>query len=217
MSVKTFYLTCRNQNLEVTEEEVAKLKEDWFKMWSEMNLYIQPQVDCVVDADYFEKKKIKSQEEDDDELAEAADQEMTLEALKKDVQKKKMNLYRVTNLAGITKVRGTKQAIMNFPFQSLAAVISKRALWLVFLDSLDRGYKLIDFIHDELLTEVREDMADEVAQTISKLMVQAGRDILPFMKMVAEPCLMRRWSKDAEPAFDDNGKLIPWEDAQEGA
>jgi hypothetical protein len=45
------------------------------------------------------------------------------------------------------------------------------------------------------------------------LMLQAGRDILPDMRMTAEPCLMRRWSKAAEPAFDAEGKLIPWEDA----
>lgn len=43
-------------------------------------------------------------------------------------------------------------------------------------------------------------------------MLQAGKDILPFMTMAADPCLMRHWSKDAEAVFDENGKLIPWED-----
>ena len=56
-------------------------------------------------------------------------------------------------------------------------------------------------------------MADEVAKSMEALMLQAGRDILPDMRMTAEPCLMRRWSKAAEPAFDAEGKLIPWEDA----
>lgn len=55
-------------------------------------------------------------------------------------------------------------------------------------------------------------MADEVGRRMEALMVQAGKDIIPHMIMQAEPCLMRRWSKAAEPAFDENGKLIPWDD-----
>jgi hypothetical protein len=58
-------------------------------------------------------------------------------------------------------------------------------------------------------------MADEVGRRMEKLMVQAGKDIIPHMIMQAEPCLMRRWSKGAEPAFDQNGKLIPYEDAKD--
>ena len=58
-------------------------------------------------------------------------------------------------------------------------------------------------------------MADEVARSMEALMLQAGKDILPNMRMTAEPCLMRRWSKGAEPAFDADGKLIPWDDVQE--
>ena len=57
-------------------------------------------------------------------------------------------------------------------------------------------------------------MADEVGKRMEALMVQAGKDIIPHMIMQAEPCLMRRWSKAAEPAFDENGKLIPFEDAK---
>mgnify|MGYP003288261830 CR=1 FL=1 len=55
-------------------------------------------------------------------------------------------------------------------------------------------------------------MADEVAHSMEYWMLQAGKDILPNMRMTAEPCLMRRWSKGAEPTFDNNGKLIPWDD-----
>lgn len=45
-------------------------------------------------------------------------------------------------------------------------------------------------------------------------MLQAAHDIIPDMRMKAEPAMMRRWSKDAEPAFDKNGKLIPFEDVE---
>ena len=33
------------------------------------------------------------------------------------------------------------------------------------------------------------------------------------MLIRAEPALMRRWTKNAEPVFDRDGNLIPWEDA----
>lgn len=143
MSAPTFYLNFRNQGMDITYEEVEKLREDWFNLWLEMKKYVNPILDCVVDADIFDKKKkssIKEEGEDDEDL--------TISDLKEQVQKKKINLYRAQNLAGIWRVRSSKQAILNFPFQSLAAVVSKRALWLVFLDSIKRGYKLVNFIHD---------------------------------------------------------------------
>lgn len=140
MSAPTFYLNCRNQGADITFEEVERLREDWFNMWPEMRRYIEPMIDCVVDADFFDKKS--SGEGDDD------DENLTVEQLREKVEKKKMNLYKACNLAGIWRVRSSKQAILNFPFQSLAAVISKRALWLVFLDSIRCGYRIVNFIHD---------------------------------------------------------------------
>ena len=129
--------------MDITYEEVEKLRADWFELWVEMKQYVNPMLDCVVDADIFDKKKKSSIKEDGED-----EENLTIEELKEQVQKKKVNLYKAQNLAGIWRVRSSKQAILNFPFQSLAAVISKRALWLVFLDSIKRGYKLVNFIHE---------------------------------------------------------------------
>lgn len=147
MSAPTFYLNCRNQGADITFEEVERLREDWFNMWPEMRRYIEPMIDCVVDVDFFDKKS--SGEEDDD------DENLTVEQLREKVEKKKMNLYKACNLAGIWRVRSSKQAILNFPFQSLAAVISKRALWLVFLDSIRCGYRIVNFIHRILTNKIQ--------------------------------------------------------------
>ena len=98
---------------------------------------------------------------------------------------------------------------LNFPFQSLAAVISKRALWLVYLDSISTGwYRLIAFIHDELIVEVQEEHAEEVAFRIQRLMLQAGADIVPNVKMAAEFGIMRRWSKSAEAEYQMQQTLV---------
>ena len=62
--------------------------------------------------------------------------------------------------------------------------------------------------------ECKEEIANEVAEHVKQCMLQAAHDIIPEMLMKAEPAMMRRWSKDAEPVFDKNGKLIPFEDAK---
>ena len=45
-------------------------------------------------------------------------------------------------------------------------------------------------------------------------MIQAAKDIIPDVLMKAEYCMMRRWSKKAHEAYDENGRLIPYEDAK---
>ena len=56
---------------------------------------------------------------------------------------------------------------------------------------------------------------DEIGRQVEKLMVQAANDIMPGMFIRAEPAAMLRWCKDAEPAFDENGKMIPWTPEEE--
>lgn len=67
---------------------------------------------------------------------------------------------------------------------------------------------------DEIIVEVAEEKAAEVAVRMQKLMLKAGKDILPDMLMSAEYALMRRWSKKAKAAYNDKGILIPFEDAK---
>jgi hypothetical protein len=70
----------------------------------------------------------------------------------------------------------------------------------------------ICFIHDEIVGEVLDNAeAHDIVYSIADLMVNAMRLITPDVRAAAQPVLMRRWSKDAEPMFDSNKKLIPWE------
>lgn len=66
---------------------------------------------------------------------------------------------------------------------------------------------------DEIITEVDESRKDSIVPRIERLMVEAANEIMPGMLIKAEPALMRRWTKNAEPVFDREGKLIAWEDA----
>ena len=62
-----------------------------------------------------------------------------------------------------------------------------------------------------MLSEVKEEHAEEVALRIQRLMLQAGEEIVPAVKMAAEFGVMRRWSKAAEAEYVD-GHLVPYDD-----
>lgn len=69
----------------------------------------------------------------------------------------------------------------------------------------------VAFIHDEVLSEVRDDeMVHEVVEEKKRLMVAGGRAVVPDVELKAEGCLMRRWDKAAEPVYRD-GRLVVWE------
>jgi DNA polymerase I-like protein with 3'-5' exonuclease and polymerase domains len=76
------------------------------------------------------------------------------------------------------------------------------------------GARIIAFIYDELLVEWPDRGPagnTEAAMRLVQLMEQAMQVFTPAVKATAEPALMRRWSKKADPVWRD-GCLIPWED-----
>jgi len=108
------------------------------------------------------------------------------------------------------------QAANTF-FQGLAADGAKRALIALTKEMyLDRSSPLFEsrvvvFAHDEIILEIPEEKADAAARRQAEVMVQEMANLCPDVRISAEPALMRRWYKDAEPVFDSGGKLIPWE------
>ena len=117
------------------------------------------------------------------------------------------------------RIRGSVQFTQasNGFFQALAADGAKHALWMVTQACYTGNSVLRDncripfFVHDELLTEIRESVAHEAAWEVSRIQVEAMQRYVPDVKIVAEPALMRRWFKKAEKVEDANGRLIPWE------
>jgi DNA polymerase-1 len=108
-------------------------------------------------------------------------------------------------------------AAANGFFQGLAADLAKDAMWRVsremYTDKSSPlyGSYLTNFVHDELIGELREDCAHEAAHRISQIMCETAQEWCPDLTFNAPPALMRRWLKDAEPTYDGNGRLIPWE------
>jgi hypothetical protein len=107
----------------------------------------------------------------------------------------------------------------NNGFQALAADGAKHALRTLTRECyLDRssplyGTRPIFFVHDEIVAEIPEPVAHEAASRMSEVMVGAMREYVPDVTIVAEPALMRWWTKSAESVYRD-GRLVPWEDRE---
>lgn len=103
----------------------------------------------------------------------------------------------------------------NTLFQGLAADMAKDAGWRIayacYVDTKSPlfGCRIVNFIHDEFILEVPEHRAHEAAHEVSRHMTEAARRWLQDVRCVAEPVLMRYWSKDAKPIVR-NGRLVPW-------
>jgi DNA polymerase-1 len=115
----------------------------------------------------------------------------------------------------------------NSYFQGLAADGAKAAMWLIaqecylgFGDAWPRdgrapsplfGARVVAFIHDEFLLEVRDDAnAGAAGDRLAAVMVEGMARYIPDVPTKAEPVLMGRWLKGAKTTRDATGKLIPW-------
>lgn len=104
----------------------------------------------------------------------------------------------------------------NTGFQGLTSDMAKYAGFILAREcyvgsGVLLGSRPVAPIHDEFLVEVPEKTAHECALEVQRIMEEAGRVWCPDVPVRAEPALMRRWSKGAEPAWKD-GRLVAWED-----
>jgi DNA polymerase I len=102
--------------------------------------------------------------------------------------------------------------------QGLGADAAKNAVWLVQRAcyaqpaSVLYGSRMVAFVHDEIILEVEDDHhAHDKAMELGRIMVEGASVYLPDVPPTLEPILMRVWSKDAKPIYDENKRLIPWE------
>ncbi len=180
MSAQTFLNTQRAYgDTEITLEECNKLRTDWFKAFPEMEDYMKPTGDIPSREDRIR------------------------------FESNNLRLYQAENCAGVIRRKCTFNSACNFPFQSLAAVGAKRALWKVWRD---RRYShlIINFVHDELLFELPIETAAEDVKNIQALMEEAMREVIKDVRIEAEGCLMEEWDKRAEPEYDLFGNLTVW-------
>lgn len=105
----------------------------------------------------------------------------------------------------------------NHYFQNLAAQGAKHAGWVLaketFTDRrsvLYNNARVVVFVHDENMSEIREGVAHECAFRKAEIMVAAMQQFVPDVKIKAVPALSRRWFKAMDASFDKSGRLKPW-------
>jgi DNA polymerase I-like protein with 3'-5' exonuclease and polymerase domains len=115
-------------------------------------------------------------------------------------------------LTGRLRARATYSARHNTVFQGLAADGAKLALWLLWR----AGYRLANFIHDQVLVEVPagSDLKRH-AEAVRDLMVEGMKSVVPDVKIGVSYAATDRWYKDAEAVLDRKGKkLLLWQPPQ---
>jgi len=106
----------------------------------------------------------------------------------------------------------------NHYFQHLTAVGMKSALNEVVRrcysvkDSALYGCRVVAAIHDELFMEIPEWKLHKATEECGQIMKKHMEVYTPDVPAIVEPAAMRRWRKTADAAYDENGRLIPWED-----
>ncbi len=111
-------------------------------------------------------------------------------------------------LTGRLRANASYCARHNTLFQGLAADGAKLALWRLWRT----GYRIVNFIHDEMLIEVEEESDLHLhAEAIRRLMIHGMREVVPDVQIEVEYAASRRWYKSAERVMDAEGRLLLWE------
>lgn len=93
------------------------------------------------------------------------------------------------------KVAHMKNIAKNQPFQGAGASVTKLALCRMKhkIDSTGWDARIINVVHDEILIEVLEEQALEVAQALEKIMKEAFNFYAPDIPMVAKAEIADEW------------------------
>lgn len=177
-------------NVNMTVEEAKALKPRWLRKWPEMVLHLRYSADRTQMGQSFTLVQPRSK--------------------------------RLRGDCGYTD--GS-----NSCFQGLAADGAKHAGWFIAKECYLEdpygngsgptalyGCRTVLFLHDEFILEVPEHRDHEAAMRLVDVMQRAMAAFCPDVKNKAEPALMNRWYKGAEPVYDKpkddpTRRLIPWE------
>ena len=185
LGAKTFVIYATNYGVNITVDEATPLCRLWKDTFPETYEYLEdpgPEFDECAPA----------------VLPEDSWQEREI---------KENHRYKCVTLTGRKRARCTYTQACNTAFQGLSSDCTKSAMWNMY----KAGYMMVNMIHDETITLLPFDrLTTARAKHIEHLMVESMRKLTPDVKVKAEPALMFRWAKSAEPYFAGD-VLLPWE------
>jgi hypothetical protein len=113
----------------------------------------------------------------------------------------------VWTLTGRLRAGASYTARHNTIFQGLASDGAKLALWRVWR----AGYRIVNFVHDQLLVEVPADADLKVsAEGIRREMIAGMAEVVPDVRVDVDFAATARWHKKAKAVYDTNGNLMLW-------
>src|SRR6266550_3770560 len=93
------------------------------------------------------------------------------------------------------QVSMTQRNGKNAPIQGTSADILKRALRLLSDELRETSAKIVNIIHDEIVVEVDESEAEQIAQTVERTMCAAGQEYLQTVPVKVESQVASEWTK----------------------
>lgn len=114
---------------------------------------------------------------------------------RREVRNKAGRLLKFTSPKDKREEGSIKRESKNLPIQSLCADMVKIAMGNIFLKLEPRGIKFINTVHDELVFEAPEALAEETASIVKEEMEKAGRIFLKDIPCVAEVTVSDVWEK----------------------
>ena len=83
--------------------------------------------------------------------------------------------------------------LLNAPVQGTSADITKKALCLIMENLKDSEYRIVGCVHDEIIVEVLEDKAKEIADAVTDCMKMAGETYLKQIPVEVEVSITDNW------------------------
>lgn len=94
-------------------------------------------------------------------------------------------------------IGSVERAGKNMPIQGTSADITKYAIVYIADAIKEKNYDayLIHTVHDEIVTEAREDVAEEVAKMVEDKMIEAGKKLLKLVPVKVDVHISDCWEK----------------------
>jgi len=111
------------------------------------------------------------------------------------VRESRTNGYVLTKSGRRLKVNNStdSNSIVNFPAQGTGADGFKYALWMLDDKLKDLDARIVHILHDEIIVEVKEDIAQQVAGILKECMEKAFADLIPGVPMLVKPIIRNTW------------------------
>jgi DNA polymerase I-like protein with 3'-5' exonuclease and polymerase domains len=93
------------------------------------------------------------------------------------------------------QIGALKRVGKNAPIQGTASDIFKRAMALLDQALLNLDAQIVNSIHDELVVECNEAIAEEVKQIVAQKMIEGAKEFLPRVPLQVEAVISDAWLK----------------------